>query len=137
MNRMHVAGLLGLVFPVLVGAILPGGSSQGDNVSFREDVAPLLQKYCLPCHAEENDNPSELALDSYSSLMKGGKHGVVVVPGAPEESSLIQKLSETPPFGERMPMHSRRAKSTVPPRYLTEEEVRVVSQWVAQGGKDN
>lgn len=137
MKKLHVAGLLGLLLPVLIGASLPGGSRQEDVSSYKEDVTPLLQKYCLPCHAEENFNPSELALDSYASLMKGGKHGVAVVPGAPEESSLISKLSENPPFGERMPMHSRRRKSAAPPVYLSEDEVKVLSRWIVQGCKDN
>src|SRR5512140_3260414 len=58
----------------------------GDSVSFAKDVVPVIAKRCLPCHAEENFNPSELSLDSYDKLMAGGKHGVPVIAGNAKES---------------------------------------------------
>lgn len=137
MKKRHVAGLFGLLIPVFIGAVLPGSSPKGDDVSYKNDVAPLLKMYCLPCHAEENYNPSELALDSFALLMKGGKHGEAVKPGEPDESNIIQKLTENPPFGERMPLHSKRKKTTTPPRYLSEDEVRTLATWVSQGARDN
>lgn len=138
MKAMHSAGLVVLLLPVCIGAVVPGGAgSKGDSVSYKEDVAPLLKKYCMPCHAEENYNPSELALDSHELLMKGGKHGDAVKPGEPEESILVQKLTQHPPFGERMPLHSKRRKSTTPPVYLSDEEVQILSKWISQGAKGN
>lgn len=107
-----------------------------DQVSFANDVAPIIGRYCLPCHAEESYNPSELSLDSYELLMKGGKHGAALVPGKPAESILVQKLGSEPPFGDQMPV-SRRRKNQTPPKRLTEEEVKIIADWVEQGGKDN
>jgi hypothetical protein len=75
-------------------------------------------------------------LDSYKLLMEGGKHGSAVVVGKPEESSLIQKLSEKPPFGDPMPL-SRRRRSQEPPKKLTEEEIRILTEWVRQGAREN
>jgi len=127
-----------LLLPVCIGAVWPGGTgSRGDNVSYKEDISPLLNKYCLPCHAEENYNPSELALDSYALLMKGGKHGEAVKPGDPDESIVVQKLGEPPPFGDRMPLHSKRKKTTTLPVYLSEDEVQILAKWISQGARDN
>jgi hypothetical protein len=137
MKTSQVAGLFGLLIPVLIGAAFPRAASRGDDVSYKSDVAPLLQKYCLPCHAEENYNPSELALDSHALLLQGGKHGKAVAPGEPDESIIIQKLTENPPFGERMPMHSKRKMTTTPPTYLSEDEVRILAKWISQGAQDN
>jgi hypothetical protein len=138
MKRMHAAGLVALLVPVCIGAVLPGGAGAKDDiVSYKDDVTPLLKKYCLPCHAEENYNPSELALDSYALLMRGGKHGEAVEPGEPDHSVILQKLTETPPFGERMPLHSKRKKTTTPPKFLSDDEVRVIAKWIAQGAQDN
>ncbi len=137
MKRLHAAGLAVLIIPVLIGAALPRAGSPDDTVSFASDVSPLLQKYCLPCHADENHNPSELSLDSYELMMKGGKHGDVVKTGEPDESTIIQKLSENPPFGDRMPLHSKRKKSPTPPTYLTDDEVKLLAKWVSQGAQNN
>jgi hypothetical protein len=107
-----------------------------DTVSYKGHVVPIVNKYCLPCHAEESDNRSELSLDTYALMMAGGKHGPAVVNGKPETSLLIQKLAEEPPFGDRMPL-ARRRQSKEPPKRLTEAEVRVLTDWIAQGAKDN
>jgi hypothetical protein len=138
MKLLHLGGLIVVVVLLFVGAELPrAGSKGGDTASYKDDVAPLLKKYCMPCHAEENYNPSELSLDSYALLMKGGKHGDVVVPGEPDESTIMQKLSENPPFGERMPLHSKRKKNPAPPKYLEDDEVKLLAKWISQGAQDN
>jgi Planctomycete cytochrome C len=104
--------------------------------SFTGDVFPLIEKHCLPCHAEENYNPSELSLDSYDLLMAGGKHGPAVKPGKPEESILVQKLGASPPFGNRMPPNPRK-KGAPPRKRLTEAETRIIVDWIAEGARRN
>jgi hypothetical protein len=115
-----------------------GDSLQTDTVSFAEDVLPILQKECLPCHAAENFNPSELSLDSYELLMEGGRNGDAVVPGDADESSLVQKILPDPPFGSQMPIERGKKKGKKPVvRPLSEEEIRLIVTWVEQGGRDN
>ena len=104
--------------------------------SFTRDVFPLIKKHCLPCHAEESDNPSELSLDSYDLLMAGGKHGRPVKAGMSKESILIQKLGANPPFGNRMPLN-RKKKIKSPRKRLTQEEVQVIADWIDQGARKN
>jgi hypothetical protein len=104
-------------------------------ISFKNDVVPILTRHCMPCHAEENYNPSELSLDSYDDLMAGGKHGVPVVPGKAEESIIIKKLGADPPFGDRMPLVKK--KHPGPPNKLTPEELDTLSVWINQGAKNN
>jgi hypothetical protein len=137
MGKTQAAGLSLLCLLVFVGAMLPVGGTRSDDVSFKNDIVPLLTKYCMPCHAEENANKSELFLDSYASLLKGGKHGEALVPGKPEESRIILKLSEKPPFGDRMPLQSKRKLKTGPPVYLSDDEVALLSKWIAEGANDN
>jgi len=109
-----------------------------DTVSFAQDVFPIFKRHCLPCHAEDNYNPSELSLDSYELLMEGGRHGKAVIPGNSKESKLVLKLLADPPFGDRMPLDMRKKKGkkpTVAP--LEEEEIRAIATWISQGAKDN
>lgn len=104
-------------------------------VSFDKDVKPLIERACIPCHAEENSNPSELSLDTYQLLMAGGKHGAAVVAGDSARSILVRKIGPTPPFGDRMPLNKKKNASEA--RKLAEEEIRTIALWVAQGASNN
>jgi hypothetical protein len=107
------------------------------EMSFKSDVFPVIKKNCLPCHAEDQYNPSELSLDSYDLMMAGGKHGVPVVPGKPAESLMMKKLDEKPPFGDRMPLDPRKKRGERSNKKLTDEELRILTDWISQGGKNN
>lgn len=98
-------------------------------ISFKKDVAPVITKYCLPCHSEDQMNPSELYLDSYGSLFAGGKNGRAFVAGNPDSSLLIRKISLKPPFGDPMPM---KRKTPFP-----DDTLKILSQWILQGAKNN
>lgn len=123
-----------------VGQVTTSAKKQNETaikpISYAADVAPILAKYCRPCHDEESYNKSGLSLDTYELLMKGGKNGVPVVPGKPDESILVQKVRPNPPFGDQMPLGRRKSGQT-PPKKLTEEEVKTIADWVGQGGLDN
>jgi len=99
------------------------------ELSYKQDVAPLLEKFCATCHNEDEDHPSQLFMDSYESLMKGGKHGVAVKPGNSKESLLMQKMDAEPPFGKKMPP----SKKLIP----SAEQIEILRQWIDQGAKKN
>jgi hypothetical protein len=95
-------------------------------VTFTTHIAPVIKKYCRPCHDAESDNESGLSMDNYELVLKGGKHGASVVPGKPDESNLYLKLLPDPTFGKRMP----RSK-----KVMTPEEIKLVYKWIEQGAK--
>ena len=99
------------------------------QISFKNDVVPIFKKYCLPCHTEDQMNPSQLYLDSYENLMNGGKHGKPVTAGKADSSLMILKLSTKPPFGDPMPMK--------PKEPFTDVELKVIRDWITQGTKQN
>jgi hypothetical protein len=126
------------VLPLLVLVVSFSGTMFGQDstkaqapteVSFSKDVAPVLDKFCVTCHSSEEDHPSQLFMDTYESLMNGGKHGKAIVPGNSKESLISQKLSDEPPFGKMMP----------PPRKPrpTPEQVALILAWIDQGAKKN
>lgn len=104
-------------------------AAKGDTVSFKKNVMPVLKKYCLPCHTEDEMNPSELYLDSYDNVMAGGKHGKSVLPGKADSSLLIRKLSLKPPFGDPMPL-----KRKTP---FNADTLKMLKNWIDQGAKKN
>lgn len=133
---------------LLISLVVQTGPAQDDPakhapaagreaISFQTDVFPLIKKNCLPCHAEDNYNPSELSLDSHALLMDGGKHGTAVVPGKVEESLLMQKLGAKPPFGDRMPLDPKKKRGETSTKKLSDEEIQLISDWIAQGARNN
>jgi hypothetical protein len=130
-----------VVVPAAVCAILVFAAASGQNkekpVSFKKDIFPIIQKNCLPCHAEDNFNPSELSLDDYERMSAGGKNGPLWTSGNAEESNLVLKLKEAPPFGDRMPLNSKRKVAEGKAKWLTPAEVATIATWINQGAKDN
>ncbi len=98
-------------------------------ISFSKDVFPIIKKRCLPCHAVDSENPSELYLETLDDLMKGGKHGTPVIRKNGIESILVQKLKPNPPFGDQMPLMTKKK--------LADDEVEIFQKWIDQGAKKN
>ena len=110
----------------------PAGKAKGGtaaSISFKKEVFPIIKLNCLPCHTEDQMNPSELYLETYDDLMKGGKHGVPVIAGKADSSLIIKKLTMPPPFGDPMPL---RRKTSLSP-----DTIAVFKRWINQGAKNN
>jgi hypothetical protein len=99
-------------------------------VSFTSDVKPLIDKYCTECHLPGGAGveASGFVTENYESLMKGTKFGPVVVAGDPLSSSFYRLISGKVDPSIRMP-HGKEA--------LSEAEVAIVENWIAQGAQNN
>jgi WD40 repeat protein len=116
LHRIFVVGIL------LHGLFVASASSGADTVSYASDIAPLLNKYCVACHSNE-DNQGKLRLDSHEELVRGGEHGVIVTPGTPESSRLLL-------------MTSGKLEPKMPPDEApgpTPEELTLLASWIEQG----
>ncbi len=94
------------------------------TVSYFDDVRPLFKENCNGCH-HPGKTKGQLDLTTYVSLLKGGKHGASVEPGAPSKSRLIEAIGGDDPA---MPDEGDP---------LTPQEVAIVEHWVGQGAKDD
>jgi hypothetical protein len=95
-------------------------------------VFPILKARCVSCHSPNHVGFQAIGLDftSYKMLMSGSTLGVVVVPLHPELSPLIAVLEpDTPSFKDLK----------MPPNHplLPQPDVSLISEWIAQGAKDN
>lgn len=114
------------------------GKKKGTGVvSFNSDVLPIIRKHCLPCHAEDQYNPSELSMDDYDMMKEGGKHGMPWEVGKAKESLIIKKLSDNPPFGDRMPLNSKKKIKDGTAEWLSPGEIKTIVEWIDQGAKKN
>ncbi len=88
---------------------------------FARDVAPIFQKNCLGCHSSTT-HKGRLVLDSYDSLMNGGRHGQVIVVRDASASRLVQMLEGT--VDPQMPLESDP---------LREADIAVIRSWINAG----
>jgi len=92
------------------------------------DVAPIFLQRCVKCHSDNGIMgmpPKGLRLGNHAQILEGAEHPVVV-PGVPGASRLIRRVrGQSRP---RMPFDG--------PPYLSEVEIRLISDWVAQGAPD-
>jgi mono/diheme cytochrome c family protein len=100
------------------------GSAQGaGEVSFKNDVLPILGVKCAVCHGSLGGWDAS----SYQSVMESGDNAPVVSPGDPQGSLLGQKLLGTQTIGGQMP----------PTGQLPQDEVQTILDWISAGAKDN
>ena len=96
------------VTPVAFAEANDAATKAEQEAYFETHVRPLLIKHCVECHGPD-DQSGELRLDRRSSFVKGGGSGPVVVPGQPQQSSLIRAIGysdlsmQMPPDGKLPP----------------------------------
>jgi len=131
-RTIHPTALLAVAFGCALAACLGVNSAAvaDEEVSFKLDVLPILQSHCAECHRPGGSGmkASGLNLTTYDGLMKGTKHGPIVVPGEPMVSNLNVLIEGRADPSVRMP-HNQRP--------LLKEQQQIIRNWVKQGAKDN
>ncbi len=95
------------------------------EVDFNRDLAPAFSRNCVACHNAKKAEGG-LNLESFSALEAGGDSGAAVVPKAPEESYLLDRVIDK---DDPMPP----ADNAVGAQALTTAEVELLRQWIALG----
>ncbi len=92
---------------------------------YQEKVVPILQANCYTCHGGIN-HKGGLTIDTKAGLFKGGRDGVVIVPGDPANSLLVKLIRHEGPANDPMPMPQRKPK-------MSDADIAVIEQWVKAG----
>lgn len=114
---MTLAAPILLIFSMAVLSLQAGG-----QISFEQQIRPLLVQHCSKCHGEKQQK-SSLRLDVRQPAFKGGDNGAVIVPGNSHASPLWQRISSTN-LDERMPPDG-------PP--LKTSEIELLQRWIDDG----
>src|SRR5262249_13716086 len=93
-------------------------------VDYLRDVKPILKERCHACHRPFKQKRKR-SLDTAASLLQGGRSGPVAVPGQPEKSLLVAKVSARED-SERMPPEGAP---------LTAAQIAVLTEWIRQGAR--
>src|SRR5437764_5134218 len=82
----------GIVFSLCVfGLPRAAGAAETLVTNDYSAVDAIFTKHCLECH-EAKDPEANLVLESFDSLMKGGEHGAVLLPGKSADSLLVKMI---------------------------------------------
>jgi nitrate/TMAO reductase-like tetraheme cytochrome c subunit len=87
-------------------------------VNFENTIGPILETRCISCHGE--DGIQGLDLSNYTSAIGGGISGPVIIPGDPDASLIVQRLTgQQPHFAQ-----------------LTPEQLELLIEWIASGAAE-
>jgi mono/diheme cytochrome c family protein len=108
------------------GVAEPQPPAKPAAVDYNRDVRPILAKNCFACHGPDiGQRAAGLRLDVREAAVKERRHGAAVVPGKPDKSALVARITATDET-ERMP-----PKETG--NHLSSEQVATLKRWIAEG----
>jgi hypothetical protein len=111
------------ISPILA-ALLAALPAFGAKVDYNEDVRPILSENCFYCHGPDgNKRKAKLRLDVRADALAHK----AFVPGNPEASDLIQRLSSTDSDEVMPPPDSHRT--------ITPAQKEILRRWIAEGAE--
>ena len=134
MKKYIIFGILLVVAGLLYGVIdLAKAKKEKENlISYNRDIRPILSDKCFSCHGPDVSKIKaglrlDLPASAFAELEKNKGH-FAIVPGNPEKSELIKRISSNDP-AIMMPMpESHLAR-------LTTDEIKLFTKWIEQGAK--
>ena len=90
---------------------------------FEKKVRPILVDHCYGCHSADTNSKGGLRVDDRNGLLAGGNTGPAVVPGSPEKSLLLKRVTQKDEK-KRMPQEGKP---------LTDEQVADLTAWIKDG----
>jgi hypothetical protein len=124
---MRAKQFLPAVAALLVLAPVAGaGGAAAEPVRYGRDVLPILSAKCFACHGpDEEGRQADLRLDLEADAKADRDSGRVIVPGNPDASELLIRVT------------SSNADVVMPPgdshKPLTAEQIEVLRRWIAEG----
>ncbi|MFO1492980.1 MAG: PSD1 and planctomycete cytochrome C domain-containing protein, partial [Kiritimatiellia bacterium] len=113
--------------PLLSLVLLPA-ALHAAPLRYTFDVRPILSANCIACHGpDEGHRKAGLRLDLFEEAVKPRKNGTPVVPGAPEKSDLVRRITTGDP-DEVMPPPDHAHK-------LSPDQIATLTEWIRQGAR--
>ncbi|MFT5523810.1 MAG: hypothetical protein ACI9G1_001200 [Pirellulaceae bacterium] len=111
---------------ITVLALLLHLPATAEPPNYKDHIKPILRQHCLKCHGDDKQE-SDLNLQAYSSLLRGGGGGKIVEAGRSSQSTLFQALTN-PDADARMPPNSSP---------LSKEKIELIREWIDSGLREN
>src|SRR6187551_1096143 len=116
----------------LVAVLLLVSTAQAElpeKIRFNQHVRPILSGNCFYCHGPDpKHREADLRLDNREGATTDLGGYAAIVPGKPDESALIKRVTSTDD-DERMPPPASKKP------HLTDEQIAIVRRWIEQGAE--
>ncbi|MBL8208395.1 MAG: DUF1549 domain-containing protein [Blastocatellia bacterium] len=117
-----MALLLALAVCVQIFLFTSVQAVQPRAIDFNRDIRPILSDKCFACHGPDaTAKKIKLRLDSEAAALSA------IVPGKPEQSKLIKRITHKDEALRMPPVDSG--------RLLTPQEIELLTEWIKQGAK--
>jgi uncharacterized membrane protein len=93
-------------------------------LAYRDVIRPFLEDKCFGCHGAAKQK-GRLRMDEFDAMMRGGKNGIIVVPGKPDESEIVKRIE--------LPIDDDHHMSPKKKLQITENELALLKWWIATG----
>ena len=134
MKKYIIFGIVLVVAGLIYGVIdLANAKKQKENlISYNRDIRPVLSDKCFSCHGPDVSKVKaglrlDLPASAFAELEKNKGH-FAIVPGNPEKSELIKRVSSNDPAIMMPVPESHLAR-------LTTDEIKLFTKWIEQGAK--
>ena len=121
-----------LSFAIIFSFIIGCERGEPENVSFSDEIKPILNRSCAPCHNAARPQ-GNIDLSSYDALMESryySRRDPIVIPEDPQNSRLYIVVT-TRREGLRMPPEDSDL------RRVSNRNAEKIRVWIEEGAKDN
>lgn len=98
------------------------GAAPSVEISYANDVRPILENRCGSCHMGEFVSEG-LDMNTYELLLAGSQNGPVIIAGEANDSLLVQKIT-----AGKMPKRGPK---------LTPTQIQIITDWINAGALNN
>ena len=114
-----------VITPIVAVIVFFVFSSHQSVVDFNTQVKPIFNKKCITCHGGVRRKSGFSLLFRADALAKNKSGKPAIIPGDPDHSEMIRRLTVNDP-DERMPYKHEP---------LNKEEIDILKRWIRQGAK--
>jgi len=112
-----------VLFVLIAGILLFTFSMRRQTVDFNAQVKPIFNKKCITCHGGVRRKAGFSLLFRTEALAKNESGKVAIIPGDPDHSEMIRRLTLKDPE-ERMPYKHDA---------LSKDEINILKRWIKEG----
>src|SRR5262245_33145420 len=115
---------------LLVASIVAVASAAvPEKIRFNQHVRPILSGNCFYCHGPDpKHREADLRLDNREGATTDLGGYAAIVPGKPDESTLIKRVTSKDPDEHMPPPASKKP-------HLTDEQLTILRRWIEQGAE--
>ena len=126
METRHLRLTSLMVFALLMTMAMQ--TPAAERLSFDRDIRPILSDKCYACHGPDPaQRQAELRLDTKEGAFSAPSGYPIIVPGEPENSELVARITHAD-VEQRMPPQSSN-------RQPTQEQIDTLIRWIAEGAE--